>query len=112
MSVGVMPAASSVRTAATREAGPSGAGRVMGPSAPRFEPCSDSRPTISTASRPVRYSSTAANWPASPMRLRTATGSRTTSMPATVAVPPSGRSSVARTRISVVLPAPFGPSRA
>jgi hypothetical protein len=40
---------------------------------------------------------------------RTAAGSRSTSCPATRAVPPSGRSSVARIRTAVVFPAPFGP---
>ena len=34
-----------------------------------------------------------------------------TSWPATSAMPPSGRTSVARIRTAVVLPAPFGPSR-
>ena len=33
-------------------------------------------------------------------------------MPATIAVPASGRTSVVSTLIVVVLPAPFGPSRA
>ena len=42
--------------------------------------------------------------------LRTSWGSRTTSCPATVARPPSGRSNVVRMRIAVVLPAPLGPS--
>ena len=36
---------------------------------------------------------------------------RTTSMPATVARPASGASSVVRMRTAVVLPAPLGPSR-
>jgi hypothetical protein len=62
-------------------------------------------------SRPVRWSSTAANCPASPIRSRTAEAWRATSNPATRTLPESGRSRVARIRIRVVLPAPFGPSR-
>src|SRR6202022_3155186 len=54
--------------------------------------------------------STAANCPVSPSISRTATASCTTSRPKTSALPPSGSSSVASTRTSVVLPAPFGPS--
>jgi hypothetical protein len=63
-------------------------------------------------SRPVRVWSTAACWPASPITRRTATGRRTTSIPATVTRPASGLSSVARIRTRVVLPAPFAPSSA
>ena len=48
------------------------------------------RPTISRFSRPVSSSSTAANWPASPIRRRTASGSATTSWPSTLARPPVG----------------------
>ena len=44
------------------------------------------------------------------MCLRTWAASVTTSRPATLAEPRSGRSSVASTRTAVVLPAPFGPS--
>src|SRR6266542_6202792 len=44
------------------------------------------------------------------MRSRTLSGSAATSKPATVAVPPSGSSSVVRIRTAVVLPAPLGPS--
>jgi hypothetical protein len=44
------------------------------------------------------------------MRSRTRPGWATTSKPATRAVPAEGRSSVVRTLISVVLPAPLGPS--
>ena len=58
----------------------------------------------------MRFSSTAAYWPDSPIRRRTACASRATSSPATVARPASARSSVARMRTVVVLPAPFGPS--
>ena len=46
-----------------------------------------SRPIISTFSRPVSSSSTAANWPARPIRRRTASGSATTSWPSTHALP-------------------------
>ena len=41
---------------------------------------------------------------------RTASGSATTSWPATIARPPVGRSTVLRIRRVVVLPAPLGPS--
>ena len=60
---------------------------------------------------PVSSSSTTANCPVRPISPRTAAGSRATSRPKTCARPPSGNSSVARIRTSVVLPAPFGPSR-
>src|ERR1700733_15002385 len=46
-----------------------------------------------------------------PMLLRTALGSRITSYPATVAVPLVGGTNVVSMRISVLLPAPFGPSK-
>ena len=61
----------------------------------------------------MRYSSTAAYWPDRPISGadRRAVGA-STSMPATSARPASGCSSVVRTRTAVVLPAPFGPSRA
>ena len=59
---------------------------------------------------PVRWSSTAAYWPARPMRARSFAASRTTSSPATRAVPASGESRVERIRTVVVLPAPLGPS--
>src|SRR3954452_8066977 len=61
-------------------------------------------------SSPVRFSSTAAFWPARPMRERSCAASRTTSRPATWAVPASGERSVERMRTVVVLPAPLGPS--
>src|SRR3954451_1769314 len=61
-------------------------------------------------SSPVRCSSTAAYWPASPICARSAGASATTSRPATRALPASGSSSVARMRTVVVLPAPLGPS--
>ena len=61
-------------------------------------------------SSPVRFSSTAAYWPASPICSRSRAASRTTSSPATRALPASGLSSVVSTRTAVVLPAPFGPS--
>ena len=46
-----------------------------------------------------------------PIRLRTPSGSRSRSAPATVAVPAVGRSSVVSMRRVVVLPAPFGPRK-
>ena len=59
----------------------------------------------------MRYSSTAAYWPDTPILARSAAASRTTSRPSTVAVPDVGSSSVVSTRTAVVLPAPLGPSR-
>ena len=70
-----------------------------------------SRPKSQRFSLPVRFSSTAAYWPESPMRRRICCAWRTTSRPATVACPESGRRSVARIRTVVVFPAPFGPSK-
>ena len=61
-------------------------------------------------SKPVRFSSTAAYWPARPILARSAAACLTTSRPTTRACPPSGCSSVDRMRTAVVLPAPFGPS--
>ena len=61
-------------------------------------------------SRAVRFGSSAANWPVSEIVRRTARASLTTSWPLTLALPPSGRSSVASMRTVVVLPAPLGPS--
>jgi hypothetical protein len=46
-----------------------------------------------------------------PITRRTSSGARTTSTSAMVASPSSGSSSVARTRIVVVLPAPFWPMK-
>ena len=63
-------------------------------------------------SRPVSSSSTAANWPVTPIAARTALVSVATSWPATRTVPPSAFINVVSTLIAVVLPAPFGPSRA
>ena len=57
-------------------------------------------------------SSTVAPCPATPILARTSAGSRSTSNPATAAVPASGRSSVVRMRTAVVLPAPLRPSSA
>ena len=65
---------------------------------------------MSRFSNPVRFSSTAAFCPDTPMWRRTSAGSASTSMPATTAEPESGRSSVVRIRTAVVLPAPLGPS--
>ncbi len=58
---------------------------------------------------PVIASSTAADWPASPMRARTRSGWRRASTPATCSEPASGVVSVASMRTNVDLPAPFGP---
>ena len=55
-------------------------------------------------------SSTVADWPVRPIRWRTASGSATTSNPATRAVPLVGMLSVVIIRTVVVLPAPLGPS--
>ena len=63
-------------------------------------------------STPVSSSSTAANCPVRLIAARTSAACRTTSLPATYAVPASGLSSVDRMRTVVVLPAPLGPSRA
>ena len=46
------------------------------------------------------------------MERRTSLGCLSTSMPATTALPLSGRSRVVSTRTAVVLPAPFGPEQA
>ena len=51
-----------------------------------------------------------ASWAATPMWRRTSAGWATTSIPATVPRPESGRARVVRIRTAVVLPAPFGPS--
>src|SRR3984957_2940074 len=68
-------------------------------------------PTIWRFSRPVRFSSTAAYWPASPMRLRTRLAFLATSCPSTRARPPSAFRMVVRMRTAVVFPDPFGPRR-
>ena len=51
-------------------------------------------------------------WGMTPMDLRTRSASRTTSKPLTRAVPEVGGTSVVSMRISVDLPAPFGPEQA
>src|ERR1700676_5348101 len=51
------------------------------------------------------------SWNTRPMRARTASGSRATSMPATDARPDVGLSSVQRTEMVVDLPAPLGPRK-
>ena len=61
--------------------------------------------------RRTRGSRRAVSAPSIEIAWRTARPSRTTSWPATQAVPRAGRSSVVRTRIVVVLPAPLGPRR-
>jgi hypothetical protein len=63
-------------------------------------------------SSPVSRPSTAENWPVTPIAARTASGSRAGSWPATRALPPSAATRVERMLTTVVLPAPFGPSRA
>ncbi len=68
------------------------------------------RPTMTRFSWPVRFSSTAAFWPARPISWRSCSASSTTSMPSTVALPSSGCSRVVRMRTAVVFPAPLGPS--
>jgi hypothetical protein len=60
----------------------------------------------------VSRPSTAENWPVTPIAARTASGSRATSCPATRSSPASARIRVERIWTVVVLPAPFGPSRA
>ena len=50
-------------------------------------------------------------WPVSPIERRTASGSLSTSWPATRAVPLVGRLRVVIIRTVVVLPAPLGPRR-
>src|SRR5713226_5809729 len=62
-------------------------------------------------SRPVSTSSSDGSWKTSPMRWRTRAGSRTTSMPATRAVPAVGVSSVQRIEMVVDFPAPLGPRK-
>ena len=63
-------------------------------------------------SRPLRISSTAANCPVRLMDSRTPAACAVTSKPLTRAVPASALSSVDRIFTTVVLPAPFEPSRA
>src|SRR5215471_17684511 len=63
-------------------------------------------------SSPVSRLSTAENWPVTPMAARTESASAATSWPATCTSPPSARIRVDKMCTVVVLPAPFGPSRA
>jgi len=63
-------------------------------------------------SRPLRISSTAANCPVRLMDSRTLAARAVTSKPLTRALPASAASSVDKIRTTVVLPAPFEPSRA
>ena len=72
---------------------------------------SDSSPTRTRFCRPVSSGSSVASCAATPMWRRTSPGCFTTSIPATVARPASGRASVVRIRTAVVLPAPFGPEQ-
>ena len=68
--------------------------------------------TSTRFSRPLRISSTAANCPVRLMDSRTSAACVATSKPLTLAVPASALSSVDRIFTTVVLPAPFEPSRA
>src|SRR5215207_2864780 len=70
------------------------------------------RATSTRFSRPLRISSTAANCPVRLMDARTSAAWVATSKPLTLAAPASPLSSVDRIFTTVVLPAPFGPSRA
>ena len=70
------------------------------------------RATSTRFSRPLRISSTAANCPVRLMDSRTSAACVATSKPLTLAVPASALSSVDRIFTTVVLPAPFEPSRA
>src|SRR4051812_5823461 len=96
-------------------------GRAAASSSPN---CTSSRSAVARASderrpwrRPkshrfsvaVRFSSTDAYWPVTPINWRTRWGSRATSTPKIWASPASIGSSVASIRSIVVLPAPFGP---
>ncbi len=69
-----------------------------------------SLPTITRLARDVSRPSTVACWAATPMVRRTASASRTTSWPATEAVPSVGSARVVRILMAVVLPAPLCPS--
>ena len=80
----------------------------MGPASGRCR----SRATSTRFSRPVSTSSTAANCPVRLIDSRTSAADVATSKPLTPAWPASARSSVARMRMTVVLPAPLEPSRA
>ena len=70
------------------------------------------RATSTRFSRPLRISSTAANCPVRLIDSRTSAASVSTSKPLTLTVPASALSSVDRIFTTVVLPAPFEPSRA
>src|SRR5579864_7961844 len=66
---------------------------------------------MSTFSHPVRSRSEVSACGITPIASRTRTGSRATSKPATNPCPEVGTISVVSIRLSVVLPAPLGPSR-
>ena len=70
-----------------------------------------SSPIKTRFSRPVRRWSTAANCPVKLMDSRTSASCVATSNPFTVATPASARSNVVKILMTVVLPAPLGPSR-
>ncbi len=67
-------------------------------------------PWIARFSRTVRFSSVVCACETVPMDRRTADRSATTSWPSTRALPDVGGSRVVSIRMSVVLPAPLGPS--
>ncbi|MCY1244152.1 hypothetical protein D9M72_572110 [compost metagenome] len=60
----------------------------------------------------VSKASVVSSWGTSPIIARVSRNSRTTSLPPTVTVPPLGLTMPQMIEISVVLPAPFGPSSA
>src|SRR5262249_9785399 len=71
---------------------------------------SNRRANSHTFSRPVSCASAESCWGTYPIDLRTSMARPRTLSPNTLAVPWSGWSRVARMRMVVVLPAPFGPS--
>ena len=71
---------------------------------PKYPDCSRS------VSRTVKNGSKTSSWGTTPSSRRARRYSAATSAPSTATRPPSGRASPAMTLISVVLPAPFGPS--
>ena len=78
--------------------------RSVRPQSPYILPCTE------RFSRAVRFSSVVCACETVPITRRTAPLSETMSCPSIRAVPPLGGSSVVSMRITVVLPAPFGPS--
>ena len=72
----------------------------------------NARPWLTSSSRPRWAWPAALPWPTYPMLRRTSRRSRTTSKPATCAVPDVGSISVVSIRSVVDLPAPLGPRKA